>query len=651
MALNDATPATAHLGDMPALRAKGRRLPDRRQVSIRWLSGAVLAGMASVFLMGGALFAALDGREQFATPAQAHEGGSGPGREADAVAKGDRPGLDLNVSSSGANIMMVSTVTREGDRNVVKVRPFLKISSPLAIAPKRELDYPAFDALSVFSESGKPEPREETASDQIYGADVESEVTITIVEFDPSDQLVTKRPAQRESDIEETVRNAAPGLATGTTSLASLAYFDPSRFALQDAGFFSADGVTITAENVSLVSKTGPEDSAGIRFEERVVRVRAEQDIAAVLEGESIEGGEAETLQKALSSDLGATRFEPEDRVRIAFELRGEGEERSVRPDRVSVYRKGQHLVSIARSDDGHFVYAQEPDPIPQISAVNAPAAILPASRLPSAYDAIYRVAMSEGLTLELANKLIRIFAFDVDFNSSISPTDEISLFLSLEDGQTKPTDKSEILFASVKLGSLARQYFRFRDPETGIVDYYDETGKSAKKFLLRQPVPTGKFRSPFGMRYHPILRTRKMHWGVDWAAPRGTPILAAGNGLVAAAGWSSGYGRQTKISHPNGYVTSYSHQNRIADGVVPGARVRQGQVIGYVGSTGLSTGPHLHYEVIVNGTKVDPMRIRLPKGEVLKGNELASFQAERDRLVALLFDQDNQDSQQLAQY
>jgi murein DD-endopeptidase MepM/ murein hydrolase activator NlpD len=127
------------------------------------------------------------------------------------------------------------------------------------------------------------------------------------------------------------------------------------------------------------------------------------------------------------------------------------------------------------------------------------------------------------------------------------------------------------------------------------------------------------------------------MHWGVDWTAPRGTPILSAGDGTVEFAGWESGYGKQTRIRHLNGYITSYSHQSAIAGGIVPGAKVRQGQLIGYVGSTGLSTGPHLHYEVVVNGAKVDPMRIRLPKGKALKESQIAAFKAERDRIEALL--------------
>ena len=146
-------------------------------------------------------------------------------------------------------------------------------------------------------------------------------------------------------------------------------------------------------------------------------------------------------------------------------------------------------------------------------------------------------------------------------------------------------------------------------------------------------------------MRRHPISRTFKMHRGVDWAAPRGTPILAAGNGVIKEAGWSgSGHGKQTIIRHANGYQTSYSHQTAIAKGIRPGIKVRQGQIIGYVGSTGYSTGPHLHYEVKVNNNHVDPMRIRLPKGKTLKGAELAAFEAERDRINALV----NQEDQEL---
>ena len=146
-----------------------------------------------------------------------------------------------------------------------------------------------------------------------------------------------------------------------------------------------------------------------------------------------------------------------------------------------------------------------------------------------------------------------------------------------------------------------------------------------------------GRFRSSFGMRRHPILGRYKMHTGVDWAAPRGTPIMAAGNGVITYADWKSGYGKHVKVRHANGYETQYSHMSGYAKSIKEGARVRQGQVVGYVGSTGLSTGPHLHYEVLVNKRFVDPMKIRLPRGRVLKGPALEAFLRERARIDALL--------------
>ena len=164
---------------------------------------------------------------------------------------------------------------------------------------------------------------------------------------------------------------------------------------------------------------------------------------------------------------------------------------------------------------------------------------------------------------------------------------DSLEVFLSMEEGLQQASEKSEILYIGLTLAGKLRRYYRFRSGEDGGVDYYDENGKSAKKFLMRKPVPNGRFRSGFGPRRHPISRVVKMHQGVDFSAPRGTPIIAAGDGVVEQAKWNSGYGRQTIIRHANGYKTSYSHQHRLSKGIRPGTRVRQGQIIGQVGSTG----------------------------------------------------------------
>lgn len=177
---------------------------------------------------------------------------------------------------------------------------------------------------------------------------------------------------------------------------------------------------------------------------------------------------------------------------------------------------------------------------------------------------------------------------------------------------------------------------YRFQGDD-GLVDYFDEQGRSLKKFLVRKPIANGILRSGFGSRRHPILGYTKMHTGTDWSERIGTPIFAAGNGTVIKAEWDSGYGRRVEIQHTNGYVTAYSHQSRFANGIAPGARVRQGQVIGYVGNTGLSTGPHLHYEVIVNGHFVDPMKVRLPRGRELEGRQLVDFKRQREQVEGLL--------------
>ncbi|MGH6841280.1 MAG: M23 family metallopeptidase, partial [Methylocella sp.] len=164
-----------------------------------------------------------------------------------------------------------------------------------------------------------------------------------------------------------------------------------------------------------------------------------------------------------------------------------------------------------------------------------------------------------------------------------------------------------------------------------------DQDGRSTRKFLVRMPIVGGRLTSGFGIRYHPILGYYRPHTGVDWAAPAGTPIFAAGSGTITAAGWDSGYGRRIEVQHANGYITTYNHMSGFARGTKWGAHVRQGQVIGYLGQTGLATGPHLHYEIMVNGHFVDPMRVKLARTREFDGRMLANFRRERDRIDGLV--------------
>ena len=190
---------------------------------------------------------------------------------------------------------------------------------------------------------------------------------------------------------------------------------------------------------------------------------------------------------------------------------------------------------------------------------------------LPTVYDGIYRAGLAYGMTDSMIKQLISMLASDVDFQSQLQPDRSLwkRSFRSRRI-RIRPATNSEILYVAANFGGDLKKFYRFHG-EDGTTDYYDENGKSSKQFLLRKPVPNGVFRSPFGMRRHPILGYSRMHTGVDWSAPRGTPIIAAGNGVVERAGWTNGYGNQTIIRHSNGYESSYSHQNAIASGVDAG--------------------------------------------------------------------------------
>jgi murein DD-endopeptidase MepM/ murein hydrolase activator NlpD len=235
----------------------------------------------------------------------------------------------------------------------------------------------------------------------------------------------------------------------------------------------------------------------------------------------------------------------------------------------------------------------------------------------------IRAAAQRDRIAPSVVDALIRIFADDIDLQRVAHPGD--GFVVVTDDAKSG----SNIVFASLTFGGQTEQFYRYATPG-GDVDYFDRSGRSADKVMIRRPLRDGRLRSPFGMMRHPILGYTRMHTGVDWEAPLGTPIFAAGAGTVETAGSSDGYGETVRLRHSRGYATTYAHLSTIAGGLAPGVKVERGQVIGAVGSTGLSTGPHLHYEVVVDGRFVDPMRITLPAQRVLAGATLAAFTGQR---------------------
>lgn len=622
---------------VPLQSNNGRRAPDKRRVSFRWFSGSILTGLTSLLLMGGALWAAMDGREQLALPATILDKLT-TRAENTGVTKGGRLVSIVALEPAREKVLLVPTVTRTGESNVIRKKPFAFAAAPLAIVPTRKTKFPAFNPLTVFSESRADS--KVASSDVIYSANVEGEVTIQTEPF-PLDTALYETGIEISAyEAEITVAKARESLSDGGIQTAALPYLDSTRFELEQAVVQPVGGlgITVVAENVTRVPQNDDADGGGPRYSEEVIVVARPQTLRAVLEGLDGDSQTTIAIADALADKAGSAEVSPGHKLRIAWER--SADDGGIELRRASLYRSGEHFGSIALSDENELMEGLEPTAIPATAAAdNDEKVITTVSRanLPNAYDGIFRAALSQGLTKDHATRIVRTVAFDVDFRTTISPKDELEVFYSVEDGEEAATDESEILYVGLTLKGVKRRYYRFRTGKKGRVEYFDETGKSAKKFLLRKPVPNARFGSAFGQRRHPISRRWKLHSGVDFSAPRGTPILAAGNGVVEKAGWASGYGKQTIIRHANGYKTSYSHQHRFAKGIREGARVRQGQIIGQVGSTGYSTGPHLHYEVIVNGNKVNPMKIRLPKGTVLSGSELSAFKRERSRIDALL--------------
>lgn len=611
------------LGDAPPLTV-GEDDPNRysrRGVSLRWLFGAVVTAVTSVALMGGALVAALDGR--YVLQAQAaissqHDAANGRSRKA---SKGDRVKPAYEEVSS-RKILQVSTVVRQGERDLIAKRPYALVNASLVLDKQGLDEIPAFNARNLVMDAEDPV----ATTDAIYDKSVDGEITVSVSLFPLDAEMPFETDLVLDEDeIERQLRGEQLIPGDGADIRGEAESFLP-------AGASVPSNVTVVPENMSEIIKSNEADDADSGGSELIELVQPGDTLNKILLGSGIGSADIKAIDRVLAS-IGRQTLRPGQILRIAFQLEEHDEEAQRRPSRLSIYANDTHVVTVAMTDEGEFVLAKQapPGPVPTIEDEVSPGG----DRLPTIYESLYQTAINHNLPESVRGTLLRIFSLDVDFNARVRPGDTLTV---LHSANVDEGDPSEILFASLLAGGVERRFYRFKADDGG-VDFYDEDGRTGDKFLLRKPMARGVFRSGFGMRRHPILRRRRMHKGVDWAAPRGTRIYAAGDGVVKQAGWTAGYGRWVAIRHKNGYETGYAHQSRIAKGIKPGVRVKQGQVIGYVGSTGFSTGPHLHYEVRVNGRHVNPLKIRLRRGRELSGDTLDRFRSERDRINNLLGD------------
>tara|TARA_B100000989_G_scaffold112217_1_gene82359 strand:- start:13219 stop:14511 length:1293 start_codon:yes stop_codon:yes gene_type:complete len=249
--------------------------------------------------------------------------------------------------------------------------------------------------------------------------------------------------------------------------------------------------------------------------------------------------------------------------------------------------------------------------------------------------QSLYKSALEKKISANIIIEFARIYGFQIDFQRDIRKKDSFQILYEVfVDDNGKILENGNIIFANLKLtGKNNKLYFFDKKNSEG---HYDKNGKSIKKALMKTPINGARLSSPFGMRKHPIDGFNKMHRGTDFAAPMGTPIMASGDGVIKKAGWCGGGGNCVVIRHNSTYQTVYAHMSKFATGIRSGVRVKQGQTIGYVGSTGKSTGPHLHYEVIVNGKKINSQKLKLPSGKILKGDDRKLFETKKIKIDVL---------------
>ena len=342
------------------------------------------------------------------------------------------------------------------------------------------------------------------------------------------------------------------------------------------------------------------------------VEVASGDTLIGMLLGLGIARAEAHAAVEGLSDVYDPRRLRPGQRLQV------ETDAAASRLVRLAFAPSGRERIELVRADDGGFeAEVRERATVTEEQLVEA-----------EVQSSLHAAAIAAGAPPAVLAEVVRIFSWDVDYQRETRPGDAIAVLFERERVPDGPVvDAGDVRYARLHVAGRVLEAFRFeRDGEAA---FFTREGESLRKFLLRTPVSGARMSSGFGMRRHPILGYNRMHRGVDFAAPTGTPIYAAGDGRLARVGRYGGYGNYVRIEHGNGYATAYAHLSRFAAGMRSGRRVEQGEVIGYVGSTGRSTGPHLHFEVLKNGEQVDPLDVAQPPAENLAGTALAAFRRE----------------------
>ena len=544
-----------------------------------------------------------------------------------AAPKGDR----LKITSGAVTVRYLvneSVKQRRLGREYIHAKPYARIVARLAPVPAAyQSKVPPFNPLSLYA-TQTVNPGEDSDAETTDQGNISVNIIELLGGILPDEdhqeldeaEIAQHIEAAREAEIEAELIRAgaeADGRATGEDTP------------------LGAEGADAAAPNTTVLVKP----------------VQEEEDTLADLEGREtqvIRVGEGDTLRKILTR-VGADNWQARGMIEAARNLFPEsslaaGQEVRItlvpsltrrdrkEPARFSIFSDGHdHLVTVMRNAAGEFVASKSPGIAEEIAGAGLDDNDRASTS--SVYASVFYAGLLQHLPEDVITKVMKIHATQTDFRRRLRPGDAVEFFFDMKDDAKADSPPGELLYTSITSGSETYRFYRFRTSD-GLVDYYDEKGNNSKQFLMRRPVRGDvRLASGFGMRFHPLLNERRMHTGVDWATSPGTPILAAGTGVIEEAGRKGQYGNYVRIRHPNGYHTAYGHMLRFRKGIVAGAKVRQGEIIGYVGSTGLASGPHLHYEVLINSRFVDPLAIQVPRERELTGRQLAEFQKERQRI------------------
>ena len=633
---------TIFLGETPKLE---RELPpvylcetshDGANSRLKWMASTCLAGMVGVCLIGLAIYASMniaDGSGMVSSIKRASLAALQPIRGArlahDAQSATGQKEDRIQLTSAGfasRQVIHDTVVERQGSREFITIKPYLRIVASLGTALPDDADsLPPFNPFKLYSDA-TPIGSGDAATDPAQS------LAVNVVDV-PGGVLPANDHVELAADqVNQLIAEAAENFAYAESPLALGEGGGGAKLQLAS---YRPDEVERPRllPNTTVIQKSADDDDGDLS-----------DDMIAEADTKDFDVGKGDTLmglflKAGTDKGLAASIIECIDPVFQADDLKpgqhvqfrvvpAPSDTGQMEPVRVSVFDKdGSHIVTATRNRDGDFVASTEGAP--------DEAKLQQASNRATLYQAFYHAAIEQHIPAATILKLLRVNSYDVDFKQKVHPGDQFEVFFDDDDGNDDG-DMGELLYTSMTVAGETRKFYRFRTPDD-TVDYYDENGDSAKKFLMRNPVKGGRYTSGFGMRMHPLLHRERMHTGVDWAAPLGTPILAAGDGVVEMAEREGGYGNFVRLRHANGFSTAYGHMLRFAPGMEPGVHVKQGQVIGFVGSTGRSTGPHCHFEVLVNNKFVNPMTIAVPRGLQLEGRELAAFQKERRRIEALM--------------